>query len=133
MIIAVLALAILFTGCHSQKPIPPGDSTGLPPAGETPTPTQVDPIGAAGEIQAVTVSDNPNILGTITVKGDPNGGAIYDYAVVTVVSDTTIDGAAFADLKVGMNVTVIFDGPVAESYPVQGTAASITVVEDPEQ
>jgi hypothetical protein len=41
--------------------------------------------------------------------------------------------AAPEDLAVGQLVEATFIGPVAESYPVQTTAGSITIVEDPNE
>ncbi len=39
--------------------------------------------------------------------------------------------AAFDDLRVGQLVEATYVGPVAESYPTQGTAGSIVILEDP--
>ena len=63
-------------------------------------------------------------------QGLPTGG---DKAAVTVTTDTRIlrqtagalERAAFDDLATGQQVAVWFSGPVAESYPVQATAATI--------
>ena len=41
--------------------------------------------------------------------------------------------AAPEDLAVGQLVEATFIGPVAESYPVQTTAGSITIIEDPNE
>jgi hypothetical protein len=41
--------------------------------------------------------------------------------------------AAPEDLAVGQLVEATFAGPVAESYPVQTTAGSITIIEDPNE
>jgi len=38
--------------------------------------------------------------------------------------------AAFDDLRVGQLVEATYVGPVAESYPTQGTAGSIVILED---
>ncbi len=68
--------------------------------------------------------------------GDPGlpmtGG---EKAVVTVTTDTRIlrqtagpfENAAFDDLATGQQVAVWFSGPVAETYPVQATAATIVM------
>ena len=63
-------------------------------------------------------------------RGLPTGG---EKAAVTVTTDTRIlrqtkgalESAAFDDLATGQEVAVWFSGPVAESYPVQATAATI--------
>ena len=141
-IIGVMTLA-LFTGCRSQTPpdILPADGQGGP-AVDLPAPTsngnntpdeQCDfaEFGAAGTILSIQESENEDILGIIEVKGDNDTGAMYDYAMVTITPDTKIDNngpASFSDFTEGMQVTVFFDGAVAESYPVQGTASQVSVV-----
>jgi hypothetical protein len=76
------------------------------------------------------------VLGTFLVEDgvDPDGRALA--ASVKVPPDIAIlreDGqggwavASFDDLAVGQTVQVWFDGPVAESYPVQATAGSIVI------
>lgn len=96
---------------------------------------------------------DPDIGGTITSliagSGDRSGsllveaptGALegydYDRASLTVPNDAPIgtcgpgDGreyGSFADLTVGSYVVAWIDGPVAESYPVQATAAAVALV-----
>lgn len=72
--------------------------------------------------------------GTILVEGS---GAVGDKASLTLKDSTTIlekaaDGttadASVRDLKVGLMVQVWVDGPVAESYPVQGTASVVLIL-----
>ena len=65
--------------------------------------------------------------------GDPRLPTAGEKAVVTVTTDTRIlrqtkgalETAAFDDLATRQQVAVWFGGPVAESYPVQATAATI--------
>ena len=139
-IIGILALALL-AGCRGNPELLPTDGPGGPPV-DLPAPvsdgdgTPVEDCdlveyGVAGDILSINASDNPDILGTIEVKGEPDNGAMYDYATVTVTADTEIygnDTTSFDDLETGMYVTVFFDGAVAESYPVQGRAAQVNVV-----
>lgn len=138
IIIGVLAAALL-AGCGSPQTLPADDTGG--PAVDLPAPAdggdapgeQCDlaEYGAAGEILSITESENEDILGIIEVKGEPDNGAVYDYAMVTITPDTRIDSngpASFSDLEVGMQVTVFFDGAVAESYPVQGRASQVVVI-----
>ena len=40
------------------------------------------------------------------------------------------DPASFDDLQVGQPVIATYTGPVAESYPTQGTAGSIVILEE---
>ena len=141
--ILILALAAL-AGCRSNpQPLPmPVD---LPTKDDAPVnilPAERDDAaasggctlveyGVAGEILGITASDREDVLGTIEVKGELDNGAMYDYAMATITPDTAIyldDEIGFEDLEVGMYVTVFFDGPVAESYPVQGRAAQVNVI-----
>ena len=90
----------------------------------------------------------PSILGTISqllpadsaadIAGgflidDGQDGYDFDKASVTVTGDTrivTAEGVSgtFADLANGQRVEVWFEGPVAESYPVQATAGEIRIL-----
>jgi beta-N-acetylhexosaminidase len=67
-------------------------------------------------------------LGVILVEGAKEDDTSYDKASVTIRSDTRLvaaDGrpARFEDIAVGTAVEAGFEGPVAESYPVQAGAA----------
>lgn len=92
-------------------------------------------------------SEAPGITGTITdvletadgasirVEGGTQpAGAVSDKAQVAVTGETDLFGAdgtkldGAEELAVGQTVRVWFTGPVAESYPVQGTAAAVQVV-----
>lgn len=148
LIIGILTLALL-AGCRTAPDILPTDNPGaLPTDGqggpavdlpantgddiEAPT-TRCDfaEFSVSGEIRSIDESEDGDILGIIEVKGEPDNGATYDYAMVTITPDTEIykNGAIrFGDLETGMYVNVFFDGAVAESYPVQGTAALVNVV-----
>ena len=76
------------------------------------------------------------VLGSFVVREGVDGKGAALAASVTVPSDIAIlreDGAggwtlgSFDDLTQGAKVQVWFDGPVAESYPVQATAGSIVI------
>lgn len=96
-----------------------------------------DVPGTTGAITAVDTSQTgaePAIV--LLVEGGPQPeGAVSDRASVTVTEDTRIfsaDGsdATVDDLVEGAAVKVWFSGPVAESYPVQGTAGDIQLTGD---
>ncbi|MDO8880484.1 MAG: DUF3221 domain-containing protein [Coriobacteriia bacterium] len=91
-------------------------------------------------------TEDPAIRGEITtLTPAPGGGSLliealgvaefgYDKASVWITSETTLrrldaDGAIepidFGDLEVGQTVDVWFEGPVAESYPVQASAGTL--------
>ena len=101
--------------------------------------------GPAGE--PMTDGSGVGVLGTITsisgsavlVEEDPSAAGSGAKGSFTVTDETEItrqeDGeavpAAFGDLEVGQMVEATYAGPVAESYPTQGNAASIAILEDP--
>ncbi len=91
-------------------------------------------------------AEDPSIRGEITtLTPAPGGGSLlieapgvaefaYDKASVWITSETTLrrlaaDGSIepidFGDLAVGQTVDVWFEGPVAESYPVQASAGTL--------
>jgi hypothetical protein len=105
----------------------PGETTGLDLWG-TVTSAAVCDVTSPGQ----------EAVGAILVEGPQTGEARYDKASVTITKDTRlfaqVDGhvaevhPAITDLR-GKRVEVGFIGPVAESYPVQATAAWITILD----
>jgi len=66
--------------------------------------------------------------------GEQPQGAVSDKASVTVTDATDVFDAAgtlstWEALAQGQQVEVWFTGPVAESYPVQGTAGAVRILE----
>lgn len=88
------------------------------------------PPGITGEITSLEKSTT-EIRYTALIEGeDQEPGAVSDKASVAITDDTVIiglDGERMEadELKEGLVVRVWFDGAVAESYPVQGTAGVI--------
>lgn len=93
---------------------------------------------------------DPSIRGTITsVTPASDGGSLlveapdtpefeYDRASVRVTGSTVLlrlgegdmtERIGFGDLAAGQTVDVWFEGPVAESYPVQASAGTLLVRE----
>jgi len=76
---------------------------------------------------------------TMLVEGKLEHDTSFDKASVTVNmksvvlrDNTPITGLfAFSEIKKGDTVEVTFNGPVAESYPVQGVAATVRIVTAP--
>ena len=76
---------------------------------------------------------------TMLVEGKLEQDTSFDKASVTVNmrstvlrDNTPITGLfAFSEIKKGDTVEVTFNGPVAESYPVQGAAASVRILATP--
>ncbi len=88
------------------------------------------PAGITGRITSVVPVGN--FRGTIRVEANPGSPSSGDKAIVTVTGATTILLVSRAEgefrlLQSGQWVRVWFDGPVAESYPVQGTAATVVI------
>lgn len=74
--------------------------------------------------------------GTVLVEGVVAAGTQYDKAYVIINEDTEIvsgvtgESLAAGDLRIGMTVEVVFDGPVMDSYPVRAYAKKIVVYEN---
>ena len=77
------------------------------------------------------------VLGAILLEGAVEDDTQYDKASIAVTRSTRIfrqsaaeqRPAAFADLRVGQVAEAKFAGPVRETYPLQGTAAAIVILE----
>jgi hypothetical protein len=90
-----------------------------------------------GKITNISVSAANPALGTILIEGKVEKDTSVDKASTRVTDRTAIfkmqDGkkvaAKFSDLKVGQTVEATFNGPVAESYPVQAAAGEIVILE----
>lgn len=75
----------------------------------------------------------------VLVEENPSAGSGSAKGAFTVTGETEIlrqQGgglipATFGDLRVGQSVAATYAGPVAESYPTQGTAGSIVILEEP--
>jgi hypothetical protein len=107
----VVAAAVL-AGCGTPKP--PSDTPGI-----------------VGKIEGVEKLEGGE-WSILVVGGTQAPGAVSDKASCRITSDTTIVDTAGTEmdpteLSVGDSVAVWFTGAVAESYPVQGTAAYIEV------
>lgn len=94
--------------------------------------------GVNGTITIISFDDNSNVT-SILVEGEQeitDKGYYYDKAHVSITEVTKIYSGKgdkeipTNELKEGMNVEVIFYGPVAESYPVQAKAKTIRVIEN---
>ena len=76
------------------------------------------------------------VLGTVLMEGRKDKDTEYEKAMVKVTKATRIfqqvgrelKPASFADLKPGVKMEIQFQGPVAESFPVQATAGKIVII-----
>jgi hypothetical protein len=120
-IIVAAAVGLALVGCATSAPEPPSaepDIRGVV--------TSVSGAGDGASFRVVWTNDE-----AIGAQED------YDAAQVTANADTEIlsraaDGstasAEIADIAVGTVVEAWFEGPVAESYPVQATAGTIVII-----
>jgi Protein of unknown function (DUF3221) len=90
-----------------------------------------------GKITSISVSATNPALGTVLIEGKVEKDTSVDKASARVTANTSIfrmeDGkkaaGKFTDLKVGQTVEASFTGAVSESYPVQGTASEIVILQ----
>ena len=122
MILVTLGLVVV-TGCGD------GAGGGPPPAGAA------DITGVISQVSGGPGRDQ----GSFLVVADPAVRSAVDRAMVRVTASTVVwapegegrRSLAFGDLRAGDRVAVRFLGPVAESYPVQATAADVEVLSGP--
>ncbi len=122
LIIAATALSLALAGCAAGAP--------EQPATEPDIRGVVTSVSGAGEGSAslrVVWTDDAAI----------GAQAGYDAAQVAVNDDTellsraadgSVSDAAVDDISVGIVVEAWFEGPVAESYPVQATAGTLVII-----
>lgn len=92
-------------------------------------------VGIRGDVTEVSMSGGEL---TMLVEATGSDYGMYDKASVRVGADTVVvmqDGetAAMEQITTGDSVQVVFGGPVAESYPVQGRALRVTILQESEQ
>lgn len=115
MILAVaLSLSVGVTGCGPSLPDEPAGIEGVA--------TSVD--RSAGDGRLTVLVEVP--------EGVDAAGFVSDKASVRVLPETLVftPGGSQGDLELiepGVGIRVWFEGPVAESYPVQGTASAVQV------
>lgn len=92
-----------------------------------------DIIGIRGEIKEIYKTEDELSVTGILVEGEVQDDTMYDSGNITIDDNTEIymgeEKISTEELETGLMVEVVFDGPVAESYPVQGTAKKITIIE----
>jgi len=90
-----------------------------------------------GKITSISVSATNPALGTVLIEGKVEKDTSVDKASARVTAKTSIfrmeDGkkvaGKFSDLKVGQTVEASFTGAVSSSYPVQGAASEIVILQ----
>lgn len=90
-----------------------------------------DEIGIRGMISSINISNDSE---TILIEGELENDTMYDKAYVSITKDTDIKDIEtnknidISNLVFGTNVEVVFGDSVRESYPVQGDAKVIYVL-----
>jgi beta-N-acetylhexosaminidase len=94
-----------------------------------------EPPGITGAVTRLAAGDGRPA--SITVEGQTQpAGALSDKAAITVPPTTMFFDSkgnaaslgAIAHIAIGTKVRVWFNGPVAESYPVQGSAEAVQIL-----
>ena len=119
--LAVLGAAVV-GGCGGPTAQPASSATAPPPI----------PADITGTIHDLTTAPGTGLPVLLVVDDGGIRGAA-DRATVTVTATTVIwmlkgGQGTPADLGAGQMVSVWFDGPVAESYPVQAKAGVIRIL-----
>ena len=104
-------------------------------------PEDVDPDSAVSSDDPPVCTDMDKApLGTVLIEADPARGTL-DKVIFTVgpeaalfssytgLGDEELTQIDFAELSVGRQAEVGFSGQVAESYPGQATAESVTLLD----
>jgi hypothetical protein len=133
-VLAVLAAlgAAVVGGCGGATAAQPASPS---PSASPPSASPSAPPAAPGDITGAVrdlrrSATGPSVL--LVVADNPAAGQV-DRAWVTVTPATAVWTATgrrgdAGDLKEGETVAVWFDGPVAESYPVQAKARAIRIL-----
>ena len=93
--------------------------------------TEETQIGIRGIVKDIKIN---NEEGTILVEGKVEDDTAYDKASVRISKDTVIlKGSSdkklkISDIKLGDKVEVVFEGPVAESYPIQVGSSIVRII-----
>lgn len=96
-----------------------------------------DPNASVSSKDGVSAEPNPEgKIVSIMVEGPTTENQPYDKASVSLREHTKIykkqgaelTRAAIEELTVGSEVEIAFDGPVAESYPVQALAGKLVIL-----
>jgi hypothetical protein len=100
--------------------------------------SRTDVRGKITHITRAAGKGRHKVIGSVLIEGAKEPDTQVDKASVTVTAETELfimhggerKPAEFAALREGQRVEARFTGPVRESYPVQATAAEITILEE---
>jgi len=109
LVLMVAGTAVLATACAAGVPTGQPAITGL-----------VSTVSGSG--------DGTTILVTGSGQVDKASVSIDARTVLLRKTDAGTSALLLADITAGARVSVWFDGPVAESYPVQGRAGTVLLL-----
>jgi hypothetical protein len=120
-------LAVILTGLLMGLLLP-----GCTPAETAPSTSPA----IRGSITNRSAGAGGDLVGSVLVEGQVEADTSFDKASIAVTAKTQIfeqvgserRPATFEALQVGRTVEAWFEGPVAESYPVQATASAIVIL-----
>ena len=129
---ACMALACLAALALVVAPGCGGADGGAAGGGSSPPTGAADVTGVVSQVDGGPGRDQ----GSFLIVADPAVSSTVDRAMVRVTADTVVwapegegrRSLTFSDVRAGARVAVRFTGPVAESYPVQATAADVEVL-----
>jgi hypothetical protein len=111
MLIVIVGMVMLATGCGNK----PGNENGNP--AQSP---DAEPSGYLGYV--VDKANKSILVVGSTERNFGSGGAQHYFEAIWF-------SKAPSDVEIGQRVEVWSDGPIAESYPAQGQADRVSVVE----
>jgi beta-N-acetylhexosaminidase len=90
-----------------------------------------------GTITSVSLTDEKKNLGRLRVEGKIESDTGFDKAMIRVTATTKLEkwlkgklvSASISEFKEGCQVEAGFEGPIAESYPVQVNAGWLLLLE----
>ncbi len=94
-----------------------------------------------GSITSVSITDQTKNLGHMRVEGKVESDTGFDKAMIRILAVTKLEKiekgkpmpASISEFKEGCLVEAGFEGPVAESYPVQANAGWVLLLEKKER
>jgi hypothetical protein len=119
--LSTLALAVLLLAAGCSQASPPSEAPGI-----------------TGSVTSLVPGDGRPASMLVESTGTQPAGALSDKAQITIPPATQFFGAddrpaplsEIAAIKKGTRVRVWFEGAVAESYPIQGSAKAVQLLKE---
>ncbi|MCK8114806.1 DUF3221 domain-containing protein [Anaerosoma tenue] len=120
-VIVAVAAGLALAGCATSAPEPPSTEPDI--RGVV---TSVSDAGDGASFRVVWMNDD-----AVGAQEDYDAAQVTANAateILTRAADGSVTDAAVDDIAVGTVVEAWFEGPVAESYPVQATAGAVVIL-----